>query len=1239
MPTITRDRIRLELHLDRDGSLIDKLTDATPLLWRGTDTQFELAVFFDGALMDPSTLSSLRLQVKPADNRIGTALMDKTITTFNAALTQANWDNKTDQHCVVSFLNSETNFVIGADSKDYWLVVTALTTDVPARKVTLGTSTVTVVESGSTDGSTPPAGDPLFYTGAQSDARYVLKGGDTMTGLLQWSGTGHAGLKLNNLTTAQRDLLTPAAGNLIYNTTDGRPQFRDGASWTEFAKRSGDTFTGAVTVTALTIGALAGVLKATAGAVSGSATTSDLPEGTNLYYTQARFDTAFAAKTTTNLAEGTNLYYTDARARAAVGVTQPYVANGILHATSTTAIGTSGNLTWDGAILTVVGGAAPIIVRQISSTGYASIRIYNDLNSGARALELDYAGSAYTSALISGGPIGEQAAIYTSGAFPLVFGVGAVAKWQLTTSGAWQSVGAQTLQTSTGNLTVKANGSGLVSISGGDNGAGTTIATFNNGSGVAKLSLRGDGALLYFAQASEIQTSVGLLTITGNAGITLSTAANTNILMSPNGTGGVGIGAAPVSSYVMIQKDQNASTSVRVRNDDAGSSNYSMIGVNSFGNSWGMRMGSTAANSNALEFVLDAFSAPVVKMKLSTGGDLALSGDLELTAGGTISTTANGNILLSPDGTGWTKVAVGNLGVGIDPLYPLHVSGRVQIKGAGTGTGTYGIDITDSSGTDNFWVRDDGTSYIRTSLGIGESPTAKLQILKGVPGSLGVIADFALLLRNSNNTVNDLTQIGIGRAAGTYTAVVIGTTLVSSTGFSTEDFFVATRSATTDIAPTERFRITATGRVGLNTTSPSYDLSFGGNAARIMALERHTTADTAGSAFTVEAGGCAFTGTVGNTAGGTLFLKGGQNKGSGGSTIEFYTCAPGGTATADGSQTLRMSINTSGFVNIVALTASKFVKTDASKNLISGDVDWADITNKPATFTPTAHTHNAADVVGGTLAMGTDSWILLQGSVTTVALLAFRVAADANYRFLVGTDGQLEWGAGAAARDVRLWRSAAGNIRTDGNLTIDGLTASKFVKTDSTKKLISADVDWADIINKPSTFTPAAHTHDTADITTGILGSARGGTGNGFAKISGPAASEKTFTLPNESLSILTADSGTGTKTVSTVGSQTVTLHSFTLASGKTCLIIAEVVAHRDDHAASVAYVRRAVFRNNAGTVTQIGSTTDEYTNEDASETALDVLVNFSGTTIQVQVVGRTSANLQWRGNIRVAIA
>ena len=47
-------------------------------------------------------------------------------------------------------------------------------------------------------------------------------------------------------------------------------------------------------------------------------TTDDVNEGTNLYYTQARFDSAFTAKSTTDLSEGTNLYYTDARVQTVI---------------------------------------------------------------------------------------------------------------------------------------------------------------------------------------------------------------------------------------------------------------------------------------------------------------------------------------------------------------------------------------------------------------------------------------------------------------------------------------------------------------------------------------------------------------------------------------------------------------------------------------------------------------------------------------------------------------------------------------------------------------------------------------------------------------------------------------------------------------------------------------------------------------------------------------------------------
>jgi hypothetical protein len=59
-----------------------------------------------------------------------------------------------------------------------------------------------------------------------------------------------------------------------------------------------------------------------------NSTTDGLPEGnTNLYYTQARFDSALNEKTTSDIAEGSNLYYTttraDSDARSALSVANP----------------------------------------------------------------------------------------------------------------------------------------------------------------------------------------------------------------------------------------------------------------------------------------------------------------------------------------------------------------------------------------------------------------------------------------------------------------------------------------------------------------------------------------------------------------------------------------------------------------------------------------------------------------------------------------------------------------------------------------------------------------------------------------------------------------------------------------------------------------------------------------------------------------------------------------------------
>ena len=94
-------------------------------------------------------------------------------------------------------------------------------------------------------------------------------------------------------------------------------------------------------------------------AQTGDYTTSQVTEGSNLYYTQTRFDNALAAKSTSNLAEGTNLYYTDARVHNAISAIAP---------------------------ISEVSGVVSISQAGPSSNGYLSSTDWNTFNSKRAAL-------------------------------------------------------------------------------------------------------------------------------------------------------------------------------------------------------------------------------------------------------------------------------------------------------------------------------------------------------------------------------------------------------------------------------------------------------------------------------------------------------------------------------------------------------------------------------------------------------------------------------------------------------------------------------------------------------------------------------------------------------------------------------------------------------------------------------------------------------------------------------------
>jgi hypothetical protein len=104
-------------------------------------------------------------------------------------------------------------------------------------------------------------------------AKLNLTGG-TLTGLINFSGTTHAGVRLNNLTTTERNaIVSPQAGMTLWNTTTSRLNVHNGSAWTDgFVRLAGDTMTGPLGVAMGTIAGSAPMLNLSQTWNSGAAT-------------------------------------------------------------------------------------------------------------------------------------------------------------------------------------------------------------------------------------------------------------------------------------------------------------------------------------------------------------------------------------------------------------------------------------------------------------------------------------------------------------------------------------------------------------------------------------------------------------------------------------------------------------------------------------------------------------------------------------------------------------------------------------------------------------------------------------------------------------------------------------------------------------------------------------------------------------------------------------------------------
>lgn len=171
---------------------------------------------------------------------------------------------------------------------------------------------------------------------------------------------------------------------------------------------------------------------------------------------------------------------------------------GSIYTTGSVNIGTSSSIS--GVALNIQGSQGAVILNNPTANSYAGYRIYNDQLSGNRALEIDYAGSAYASALVSGGITGESAVITTTGAYPLQFGTGNTYRMAITSAGNVLINGTtvQNNAASRGNLTIN-GATSILNLSISD----TNAAYFYHNSTDLLLVNAKNGAQIFYTNDTE----------------------------------------------------------------------------------------------------------------------------------------------------------------------------------------------------------------------------------------------------------------------------------------------------------------------------------------------------------------------------------------------------------------------------------------------------------------------------------------------------------------------------------------------------------------------------------------------------------------------------------------------------------------------------------------------------------------------------------------------------------------
>jgi hypothetical protein len=445
-------------------------------------------------------------------------------------------------------------------------------------------------------------------------------------------------------------------------------------------------------------------------------TTTKINEGTNLYYTTARantdFDVRLATKDTDDLAEGTtNKYFSQALARQSLSAGTGISYDNVTGVITNTSINTDTTYTIDAS--TATGGANLNLVGSDSSTDTVKIASGTNITvsrTDANTITIDGSDLNTTYTISS--------ASTTGGANLTLTGSDSS-----TDSVAYKGAGATTVTSTDANT---------VTITSTDTNT-TYTQNASAATGGANLNLVGSDATtdtIKFAEGTGItvvRTDADTITITNTVPDTNTTytvdatsttgGANLNLVGSDSTTDSVaylGSGATTVTrtdaNTITVSSTDTNTTYTQNFSSTSGGANLNLVGSDAttdtvkFADGTGVTITRTDADTATF-----SIGQPVATTDNVQFNNITLTGDIIDTGALQISTGANGNITLAPNGTGDILTTFNNGGNLINNRN--YVFGAVRnatteglgdiwaLNTTGTVTPTRGISIDNSADT------------------------------------------------------------------------------------------------------------------------------------------------------------------------------------------------------------------------------------------------------------------------------------------------------------------------------------------------------------------------------------------------------------------------------------------------------------------------------------------------------------------------------------------------------------